>query len=486
MLSRDEILAIYAAGPEAVVALVEQLLATQAELTEQVRLLSARVAELEARLDRDSHNSHKPPSSDGPAKLPRRRSRRQRSGKASGGQAGHPGTTLTQVAAPDTILAHSAPACTQCGGQLDTAPVVARERRQVVDLPVVRPQVAEHQVLHQRCPVCQTISTGQFPASVTQPVQYGPQVKALAVYLQEYQHLPFERTQELFRDAFSLPLSEGTLATTRDTCAEQLASVAAAIHQALQAAPVAHFDETGARIAGRAHWLHVASTARLTHYAVHTKRGQTAMDAIGILPAFGGTAVHDVLSGYFQYDCQHSLCNAHLLRDLTAVSESTRQRWPQRLLALLLTIKTAVERAIERGQGHLAAGQVANLTSQYQQLLKSGLRANPAPKRSGRPGRPANGPIRALLLRLKTHQAAVLAFLNDLRVPFDNNQAERDLRMVKVRQKVSGGFRSWRGAEVFCRIRGYISTMRKQGHNALTVLRSVFDGHPLMPCLTAE
>ena len=260
MLNREEILTIYAAGPEAMVALVEQLLATQAELSQQVQVLTARVVDLEARLNRDSHNSHKPPSSDGPAKLPRRRSRRKRSGKASGGQAGHPTATLVQVDQPDTIVPHGATACGQCGARLDTAPVVSRERRQVMDLPATQPEVSEHQVLHQRCPQCQSVTRGQFPADVTQPMQYGPGVKALAVYLQEYQHIPFERAQEFFRDVFNLPLSEGTLASARETCAARLDGVETAIKQALIQAPVANFDETGLRIEGQTRWLHIVGT----------------------------------------------------------------------------------------------------------------------------------------------------------------------------------------------------------------------------------
>ena len=486
MLSREEILSIYAAGPEAVVALVEQLLATQAELRQQVQVLTARVADLEARLNRDSHNSHKPPSSDGPAKLPRRRSQRKRSGKASGGQPGHPGATLVQVDQPDTVVVHRAAECGQCGARLDTAPVVARECRQVMDLPAVRPQVSEHQVLHHRCPQCQSVTGGQFPTDVTQPMQYGPGVKALAVYLQEYQHIPFERTQEFFRDVFNLPLSEGTLARAREICATQLEPVETAIKQALVETSVANFDETGIRIEGQTHWLHVAGTPALTYYAVHAKRGQVAMDAIGILPAFRGTAVHDALGAYFQYGCHHGLCNAHLLRDLTAISETTRQRWPARLTELLLKIKTAVERARDAAQLQLTSRRINHFTRQYQQLLKTGLHSNPPPKRTGRRGRPCQGPIRSLLLRLKNHPSAVLAFMHDFQVPFDNNLAERDLRMAKVRQKVAGCFRSWRGAEIFCRIRGYISTMRKQGQNTLAALHSVFAGHPLVPRLTAE
>lgn len=480
-MKREDILAVYEAGPDAVVALVERLLAAhQAQVAE----LTARIERLEARLNQDSHNSHKPPSSDGPAKLPPRRSRRKRSGKKSGGQVGHPGATLMQVKQPDTIVTHRAPTCSQCQTDLANAPVVGHECRQVVDLPTTRPQVTEHQALRVCCPQCQTVTAGQFPPDVTHPAQYGPGVKALAVYLQTYQHLPFERTQEYFRDVHQLSLSEGTLATAQVTCAEQLASVEHAIRAGVTQAEVAHFDETGLRVEQKTHWLHVASTAQLTFYALQPKRGGPAMDAIGILPAFRGIAVHDALGGYFPYACGHSLCNAHLLRDLTAVSELTRQHWPAGLTALLLKIKTAVERAHTKGQPHLTRRQLKAFTAQYNQWVKSGLRANPPPKPTGRVGRPAQGPIRSVLLRLKTRAAAVLAFMHDFRVPFDNNRAEQDVRMVKVKQKVSGCFRSLAGAKIFCRIRGYLSTMRKQGHNALAVLTSVFTGQPTMPTLT--
>lgn len=481
-MKRDDILAAYAGGPDAVVALIERLLtAHQAQVAE----LTARIERLEARLSQDSHNSHKPPSSDGPAKLPPRRSRRKRSGKKSGGQAGHPGTTLAQVEQPDTVVPYRASTCPQCQTSLATASVVGQERRQVVDLPPTRPQVTEHQALQVCCPQCHTITAGQFPPEVTQPVQYGAGVKALAVYLQTYQHLPFERTQEYFRDVHQLTLSEGTLATVQASCAERLVPIEQAIRRGVTAAAVVNFDETGLRVDRKTHWLHVAGTTRLTYYALQPKRGRLAMEAIGILPAFQGIAVHDALGGYFPYPCGHSLCNAHLLRDLTAVSELTRQHWPARLTALLLKIKTAVERAHTKGQTHLTRRRLQDFTAQYDRLVKSGLRANPPPKPTGRVGRPAQGPIRSVLLRLKTHARAVLAFMHDFRVPFDNNRAEQDVRMVKVKQKVSGGFRSLAGAQAFCRIRGYLSTMRKQGHNALAVLTSVFTGQPTQPTLTA-
>ena len=486
MLSREEILAVYQAGPEAVVALVERLLSEQSELAQQVQTLAARVQELETRLNKDSHNSHKPPSSDGLAKLPRRRSRRQRSGKASGGQVGHRGFTLQPVAEPHQIVTHAPPpACPHCQTRLETAPRVIRERRQVFELPRLQPVVIEHQLLQVCCPQCQAVAAGQFPLDVTQPAQYGPGVKALAVYLHEYQQIPMERTQELFTDVLHLPLSEGTLANARETCAVRLEPVETAIKQGVAQSAVVNFDETGLRVEGRTHWLHVASTPALTYYAPQTRRGQTAMNAIGILPDFTGTAVHDALHAYLAYGCDHGLCNAHLLRDLTAAGEITDQTWPKEVADLLLAIKAAVEQAAAAGQAQLTPQALHDFCAQYQHLIEPALQANPAPPPvRGRQGRQREGPLRSLLLRLNNHAPAVLAFMHDFGVPFDNNLAERDLRMVKVRQKIAGGFRSWRGAEIFCTIRGYISTMRKQDQNVLAALNSVFAGIPRMPRLT--
>jgi transposase len=484
MLSREEILAVYEAGPEAVVALVERLLAEQSRLFQQVQMLTTRVQELESRLNKDSHNSHKPPSSDGLAKLPQRRSRRKRSGKASGGQAGHVGFTLQPVAEPNEIVAHAPQVCPACQTGLETAPRVIRERRQVFELPPLQPVVIEHQLLQVICPQCQAVAAGQFPLDVTQPTQYGPGVKALAVYLQEYQQIPMARTQEFFTDVLQLPLSEGTLAHARETCAVRLEGVETAIKQGVTQSAVVNFDETGTRIEGKTRWQHVASTPALTYYAVQARRGRIAMNAIGILPDFKGTAVHDALHAYFPYACAHSLCNAHLLRDLTAASEMTRQRWPQQMVTLLLDIKAAVERARAASQTQLAPRPRTAFLMRYDHLIRQGFRSNPPlPARTRGRGRQREGPRRNLLLRLKNHAAAVLAFMHNFQVPFDNNQAERDLRMVRVRQKISGGFRSWRGAEIFCTIRGYLSTMRKQGQNVLAALNSVFTGNPTMPRL---
>jgi transposase len=482
MPSRDEILDLYQAGPEALVAWVEQLVSAHQQ---QVANLTACIEQLKARLIKDSHNSHRPPSSDGPAKRPRPRSLRQRSGKKSGGQPGHPGVTRCLLDDSDTVVPHVPTICAGCGTSLDTAPESGRERRQVIDLPEPRPEVTEHQAVHKTCPVCQTVTAGEFPPEVTQPVQYGPRTKAVAVYLQTYQLLSYERAAETLDDLFGVCPSEGTLASAQQSAYITLEPVEQAIGAALQQAEVVHVDETGQRVAGRTEWVHVISTALLTFYAHHAKRGREAIEAIGLLIGCAGRRVHDAWAPYLNLPGWYALCNAHLLRELIGLHEDTGQAWAQKLIKLLLSMKAAVAVAQAAGQAELPAKQRAGFEAAYTRLLKEGLLANPPSPPTGQRGRPKQTPARNLLDRLVTHRAAILAFLHDFRVPFDNNQAERDLRMLKVKSKVSGCFRSPHGADQFCRIRGYISTLRKQGYSVLDGLTSVFAGQPFMPRLQA-
>lgn len=485
MLSRDKIRTLYKAGPEAMVALVEQLLKTQAALEEQVKVLTAEVQTLKVQLKKDSHNSSQPPSSDGPAKRPHPRSLRERSGKPSGGQDGHPGQTRLLVNDPQVVIPHLPEACGCCGCLLTAAPEVGRERRQVIEIPQPRPEVTEHQAVQKRCPVCETVTAGEFPLEVSQLVQYGPRTKAAAVYLQTYQLLSYERTAEALRDLFGVYPSEGTLATAQQTAYTQLAGVEQAIREALRKADVAHIDETGVRVAGYTAWVHVFSTAFLTFYAHHAKRGSVALEAIGLLLNFAGRRVHDAWAPYLSLPGLYALCNAHLLRELIGLHEEIGQAWVQKLIRLLLSMKAAVATARSAGQTALTPRQLAGYEAAFTRFVTEGLRANPPPQPTGKRGRPKQTPARNLLDRLVTHRAAVLAFLHDFRVPFDNNQAERDLRMFKVKLKVSGCFRSPDGANYFCRIRGYLSTLRKQGYSILDGLTSIFEGQPYMPRLDA-
>ena len=477
MITREDILAAVAAGSEALLTLVEALATENATLR-------ARIKELEDRLNRDSHNSHQPPSRDGPGKK-RPRSLRKRSGKQSGGQVGHPGVTRCLVDDPDDIIPHEPSVCAGCGAALQAVPAVGQERRQVIEIPAPHPVVTEHQAVQKACPVCQTVTVGEFPAEVMQPVQYGPRTKAVAVYLQTYQLLSYERTVEALGDLFGVSPSEGTLASAQQTAYTELAPVEQAIGDALRQADVAHVDETGIQVAGHPAWVHVMSTAALTFYAHHIKRGRAAFEAIGLLIGFGGRRVHDAWAPYLSLTGLYALCNAHLLRELIALFEDTGQPWAQQLIKLLLSMKAAVADARAAGQTELTPRQRAGYEAAYTRFITEGLRANPPPPPTGKRGRPKQTPAKNLLDRLVTHRAAVLAFLHDFRVPFDNNQAERDLRMLKVKHKVSGCFRSPEGADYFCRIRGYISTLRKQEYSILDGLTSVFAGQPYMPRLHA-
>lgn len=367
------------------------------------------------------------------------------------------------------------------------APVVAVERRQVIDLPPALVEVVEHQVETRQCPCGQT-SHGSFPEGVEANVQYGPGLKALAVYLNQEQLIPTERTGEILADVFGCQsFSEGTLDDAVKECYEGLAGVEAAIKAALQKAAVEHFDETGLNVAAKLNWLHVASTANLTHYGWHAKRGPDGADAIGIVPKFRGIGVHDGLETYWRYGWAHALCNGHHLRELTFVEEQLGQAWAGEMKGLLREIKQAVAEARASGQDRLSADVEQKFETRYASILGTGFAANPPPERPpGTRGRPKRGKVLSLLDRLSDHRDAALRFMRNFAVPFDNNQAERDIRMVKVKQKISGCFRKTSGADMFCRIRGYISTVRKQGKHALACIQSVFQGSPFMPALAGE
>ncbi len=481
-MTPEEIRQVYGAGSEAVIALVMRLLDIISAQSEQVAQLTARVQTLESQVAKDSHNSSKPPSSDG-LKKPAPKSLRSRSGKRPGGQIGHPGTTLCWSQSPDQIIEHRPTHCPTCGEQFRPADTLSVERRQVYDLPPLRLLVSEHQAYTCRCPACQQQTKAEFPTGIEAPLQYGAQVKALAVYLNCYQLLPVARSVQILHDLWDISFSPGTLCTVQRHCSRRLEPVTQQIKAALTEAKQVHFDETGARIAGRLHWLHTATTPRMTFYAIHARRGRQATEAIGILPSFRGRAIHDGWPTYLTYGCAHSLCNAHHLRELTFLAEQGGFLWAQAMKRLLQDMKAAVDQARERGQTDISPPVRLAFEEQYTKLLAQGRSAHPPSPTTGKRGRVRQSAGYNLVARLGTFRSAVLAFLHDLSVPFDNNLAERDIRMMKLRLKISGGFRTEEGADIFCRIRGYLSTMLKQGHHALHVLTALLNGQVLCPTL---
>jgi transposase len=481
-ISRAEIRAIYAQGEEAVIALVEGLVELVEGLTEGIEQLEVRVETLENQQSKTSRNSSKPPSGDGFGK--RTRSLRGKSERLSGGQPEHPGSTLEWSDAVDWIESHRVGSCQGCGAALESAPVERIIARQVYDLPPLELEVTEHQVEVKCCPVCGVENHGAFPEFVRDPVQYGPVLKGVIVYLMEGQLLPSQRTVELLEEVFGASVSEGTVFNLRAQCFEALESISSAMATHLGQSDVGHFDETGMRVNGKLWWLHVACTSGLAYYFIHPKRGTAAMDEMNILPQFQGKAVHDSWVSYGNYEgCTHYLCNAHHLRELTFIWERYQQPWAFQMLVLLGTMKQAVDAAKATGQRALAPEWGLEFEHRYQTILEQGLAANPPPPSPAiKPrGRVKQSPPRNLLLRLSQQASAVLGFLHNFTIPFDNNQAERDLRMMKLKQKISGGFRSAQGAKMFCRIRGYLSTLRKQGIPVLDALVNLFMGNPVFP-----
>jgi transposase len=477
--SEEEINAAYDEGKSAVILLFHSTFLALAE----------RIQKLEDQLAKNSRNSGKPPSSDG-YDQPAPKSLRKRSRRRSGGQVGHKGETLKMVAKPDHFRVHRVEACAHCGRSMKRRKALREEKRQVFDVPPMKIEVTEHRAEVKDCACCGKETRAQFPSEVRMAVQYGTEIKSQMVYLNSEQHIPLERTCDLLEEWYGHRPSEGTIVSACAEAAEKVEPANEAVKEHLvEQEAVVNFDESGFMINGVLNWLHNASTPRLTWYAMHPKRGSVAMNDIGILPRLKGRAVHDDLAAYFLYELAHALCNAHHLRTLIFLLERYPQKWIEPLKDLLLKIKTKVDIAKENRQTSLSVRQRNLFHQAYAELIAQGLRANPPPneksRKPGQRGRLKQTPARNLLLRLQEHKAFVLAFMDDFNVPFDNNQAERDLRMMKVKQKVSGGFRSIEGAQNFCQIRGYLSTTRKNGVKALAALRLAFDGSPFLPDFVA-
>jgi len=458
-------------------------------LLEAMGHFQARIEELEAenkrlrdQLHLDSSNSSLPPSSDKGRGGRATRSLRTSSGRKPGGQSGHPGATLKPVAQPDHIIVHSVSRCGGCGADLSATLVTRLEKRQVFELPPLRLDVTERQAEIKHCPCCAHETRGEFPVEVQHPVQYGARMKGLLVYLNHGQLLPYERTTAVIEDLLGQSVSQGTLLTVTQACAAQVATTEDRVKQAVPQAPVVHVNETGLHANGRRIWLHSASTPELTYYVPHEKRGQAAMQAAEALPKFHGVAIHDHWEAYQQFErCDHAFCNAHHLRELQRAIDQDQAVWAEEMKPLFLEIKEQVDQMKGAGQSALSPAQIDQCQTRdrgiVDQAVQPYLTTPPASAPPTR-GRQKQSRTKNLLDRFDRYQTETLRLMTDVRVPFDNNLAERDLRMMQVKQKISGTFRSPEGTRSFCRIRGFLSTAQQQGKNVLDALTNTFNVLP--------
>lgn len=457
----------------------DELLELVAAQAAQIERLTARVAELEAKLAANSKNSSKPPSSDGLAK-PAPTSLRRRSGRKAGGRDGHPGRTLCQVDDPDEIVRYEPAYCAGCGRVLNRAPAAGVQRRQVFDIPPVQVRVVEHQLVTKLCR-CGVLTRPDDPDGVAAPVQYGPVMTAVIIYLYVGQFLSKQRTAQALADLFGVPVSDATVAASAARAATALTPFLSHVKDAIAAADVAHFDETGFRIAGRLGWIHSASTGACSLLSAHRRRGVEAMNAAGVLPAFTGVAVHDAWAPYDTYAAiTHALCNAHLLRELQAVIDTTSQDngwcWARQATDAPLDLKAHVQTAHAAGRApdpHVLAEATGRIRHA----------ATIAAADHSRSGKLADK-HRALARRIRDRLGDYLRFTTNPAIPFDNNAAEREIRMVKTRQKISGCMRTMTGAEHFCAIRSYTATARKHGVNLIDALIRLARGKPWLPQTT--
>ncbi len=485
--TQDEIHVAYQKGEEPVVALFNEVNLYIVSLAEELRKQAEAIRELQAKLAKNSSNSGKPPSSDGYGKEnteKRTESQRKKGEHSNGGQSGHKGTTLEASKAPDTINKHPVDeTCKSCGYGLEDVAISDYEERQVFDIPAIHIEITSHRAEIKICPQCSTKNKGDFPCNVTQPTQYGNGIKTWASYFSIQHFIPTARTSQIFEDLIGHRVSEASILKSCHQLSEQVAPATQAIKEQIQQSDVVNFDESGVRVKGKLHWLHSASTPHLTNYIIHPKRGQDAMDEVDILPNFTGTACHDHWKPYFNYEgSKHALCNAHHLRELTFLEKQYKQVFAPKMADLLVEINTAKQNC---ETSHFDKSKINSYEQRYDEIVKEGLIVNPEklpnPAQKAKRGRTKQTPAYNMLRRLRDFKGDVLAFMHDFQVPFTNNQAEQDVRMIKVKQKVSGCFRTLTGAEQFADNRAYISTVRKNDENVFQAVQSAFENNPFIP-----
>jgi transposase len=507
VLSDEQIIDIYNQGPEAVVSLVRELITAVNSLSsletivlEQQKIIESqaicienltkenielknRIIELESRMNKNSNNSSKPPSTDGYGKKGKNNNSREKSERNTGGQKGHEGNTLLQSETPDNIIDIKPNLC-KCGHDISNIEGEVK-CRQEFDIPEITINITEFRIHKIKCPICNEIHITEFPERITQPVQYGENMKALMVYLSNYQLIPLERTREIIENLTGQNVSQGTIVNVTERVYENLETFEDTIKEQLKKEEIIHTDETGMRSEGKTKWIHSVSTENLTHYAIHDKRGTKATEEIGILGEFEGTMVHDHWKPYYTFNnCTHAECNAHHLRNLKGVYESYKHEWASSMGSLLIEIHRNVNELKNNGCNEMCEVDKKKYMETYHNILLEGrkeIEIKGPITISKITGKPLKGKSLNLLEQLADYDIETLAFMYDFNVPFDNNLAERDIRMVKLRQKISGCFRGVNGGKQFCRIRSYISTCRKNGKDILVALKNAINNAPNVP-----
>ena len=470
-------------------------------LKKTVAALTVKVEELEAKLKKNSKNSSKPPSSDGMKKPNVTQSLREKTGRKSGGQKGHPGANLELKDQPDEVVVLQVKNTCECGGNIIVNNGIV-EKRQVTDIEPSKVITIEYRAEEGICENCGKVHKASFPEGVNGTTVYGPGIQAVLTYMTNYQHLPLERAVEFVKEIYGIDISQGTIINTNKEVFTKLESVVPLIQDEIINSDVAGFDESGMRVAGKLSWLHCATTKDAVYYTIHKKRGKEGMDAAGILPNFKGTAIHDHWKAYYNYDCSHGECNAHHLRHLVFLSEVKKQDWAREMICLLLRIKAHVDYSRLFGVNELDRKDIEEYERMYRTIIVSGAKSigienpygtvNPAPdqiqnstilSKNSTVSSPTKTKRRKkteselMLIRLAQYELETLMFMYDFDVPFDNNIAEASIRIPKLHQKISGCFRTEEGANVFARIRSFIGTAKKKGKNIMEGIRAVLGGH---------
>jgi transposase len=463
--------------------LLEEKLSIISKQSEIIGQQSAKILELEKRLNKNSRNSSKPPSSDG-LKRNRTRSLRQKGKNKNGGQWGHKGETLRQVETPDKIERHALLKCPMCSTSLESEATLGLARRQVFDIPPLKAEITEHQAEIKLCNCCGKRVMARFPEGINSAVQYGDRIRSTALYMLNCHYFPLERLKDFFLDVFHIQMSEGTLVSLSEKLDRPLDSFVESVRRYMLSTHYVHADETGFRVLKKLHWLHVISTSQATLFQLHEKRGIEGMKPLSFYEFYTGHVVHDHWHPYFRWTgVTHVLCNAHHLRELRGLIENEKEVWAEEMQAFLCKALRYNKVYRELGKDSLPEFYLTLLSREYDEIIASGLsyHQNLEPVlRKGKRGRFKQRVGKNLLDRFLNKKDAILRFLYDLSIPFTNNQAERDIRMMKLQQKISGCFRTLTGAELFVKIRSYISTAKKQRWDIIEALNQALQGTPML------